>query len=280
MATRAERAAMRARRGKKSPWKFAPKSVKNSHTSPRKIATEQEKARALEMRVAGKPIDDIAQALNRASSTVSDWISEAIDRMVVEPTLQFAKLELARLDSIIAKIYTVALAGDDTAQRRLLDFWRHKHLLLGLLPRDGRSPVTNVLINNAGTNDDIALKLEFVMPNRQRLSIDDLDNAETVEAEPITDHDFFQRVRQARPLPAPTIDQAGKHDSVYPLDEQTVRAPQRSKKAPRPETPEYKGPQRVMGFTELDIRKQRVGGGNQGRILDQGPGNGGVGWLK
>ena len=100
MVTRAERAAGRKRRGKKPPG-WGAQSTKNSHTAPKRIATEKNRARALELREQGLTYEAIARVIGKPESTVHDWVITSLDRMIVEPGIRLLKLELGKLDAII-----------------------------------------------------------------------------------------------------------------------------------------------------------------------------------
>jgi hypothetical protein len=263
MATRAQKAA----RLKRKPLRRVAKSVNNSHTSPRRIERKKGMARALELREQGLTYDQIAANMGKPRGTVVDWVTEALENLVIEPAMSLLKLELARVDAVIAKIYPKALKGDDAAQKRLLEYLKHRCIMTGMYPRDGRSVVNVALLNESASAKSNVMQIEFVQPNGARFSLDE------IKAEEISPGEFDARPQQTRPLPPQQIEHHHpfEHDTMRPRDPRVVRESRESQ-------PEYRGPTRTYG-TELDEPAGPRGTG-QGRILDHGPTNGGKGWLK
>jgi hypothetical protein len=262
MATRAQRAESRGKRA--VPPLRAAKTLKNNQTSAKKVTLEKNKVRALQLRERGLTYLQISQIMGKPLSSVQEWVSDSLDQMIVEPAMRLLKLELAKLDTIMAKLWPRCMKGDIAAQKVFLNYHRHRAILLGLYPRDGKQPVNIALINNAGTTDNKTLGIEFVMPGGRKLALDALD-AEVVEE--ISPDEFERRPRQERPLPPERIDHQTNNDQTNKVD--TMRP-----REPRPVVPEY---QRPTG-TEFDGPAQRPGG-THGPILDVSRG-GGKGWLK
>src|SRR6478736_1446423 len=59
-------------------------SIKNSHTSPRRVALRKNQAAALELRRTGYSFDEIAAHMKRPRATVHRRITDALEEVVQE----------------------------------------------------------------------------------------------------------------------------------------------------------------------------------------------------
>jgi hypothetical protein len=138
-------------------------------------------------------------------------VTNALDDVVIEPAMRLMKLELAKLDTIMTKLWPKCLKGNIAAQKVFLNYHRHRAILLGLYPRDGKTSVNVALINSAETTEANALEIAFVMPDGRKLAMDALD------AEQISDGEYDARPQQRRPLPPAQI------EHQHPFEADTIR---------------------------------------------------------
>jgi hypothetical protein len=213
----------------------------------------------LELREQGLTYEAIARVTGKPESTVHDWVITSLDRMIVEPGIRLLKLELGKLDAIMSKLWPRCLKGDLDAQKTFLHYHKHRSIMLGLYPRDGKASVNVALINSsADTTEAKPFEIAFIAPDGRRLAM--------LDAEEISDGEFDARPWQERPMPPTQIE----HQTNY-VD--TVRP-----REPRPVQQEYRGPVHHGPATELDQPTQRHGGG-RGPLLDV-PSSGGKRWMK
>jgi hypothetical protein len=76
-------------------------STKNSHTAPKAIAIQRNRAEALALRERGLTYEAIAKEMKRPVGTINRWIFECLDQMIAEPAAKVLKLELTRLDALL-----------------------------------------------------------------------------------------------------------------------------------------------------------------------------------
>jgi hypothetical protein len=126
-------------------------SVRNSHTSPARIALREKQAEALQYRRQGYSVDEIAKEMKRPPTTVYRWLSDAIERITFEPAQAVLKLELQRLDEVQSGIYNDAVGGHLPALYAYLALLDRRAKLLGLYPREGQPQ--QMLVNIAGDGE-------------------------------------------------------------------------------------------------------------------------------
>lgn len=79
-------------------------------------------AKALEMRQAGKNLDEIAKALGYATTeAVGKLIRRSLDRLLIEPSEAVRDIELTRLDRLLASIWDIATNPESKNQFRAID---------------------------------------------------------------------------------------------------------------------------------------------------------------
>ncbi len=106
-------------------------SPRRRRTSKR-IERATRRAEAFALRRNGVSTATIAQHLCVHPRTVSTWIREAVQAIPEEDVAAIRKMELERLDAILAPQMRLALAGDGFAVDRVLRIMERRARLLGL----------------------------------------------------------------------------------------------------------------------------------------------------
>jgi hypothetical protein len=107
--------------------------VSESKTSVRRLQAIERQRQALELRLAGTTLPEIARVLGYASASgAAGAIDSAIRRMLQEPAEKVRAYELARLDRLLMAIWPAAIRGDLQAIRRALDIMERRAKYLGL----------------------------------------------------------------------------------------------------------------------------------------------------
>jgi hypothetical protein len=140
-------------------------SVKNSHTSPRRVALRKNQTEALELRRCGHSFDEIAAHMKRPRATIHRWVTDALEEMVQEPAQAVLKLELQRLDAYLAAYHANAVEGDIPATEMALKIIEKRCRLLGLFPKEGQQ--STAVAVKVGADDAPKLEIEFVLPGPQ-----------------------------------------------------------------------------------------------------------------
>ncbi|MFD6400808.1 sigma factor-like helix-turn-helix DNA-binding protein [Nocardia sp. NPDC060249] len=84
------------------------------------VATQENRKRALELRMKGKSQAEIAEELDVSTSTVSRYISTAVADITRETADEYLQLELSRLDAMLAAIWP-DIIGDGEGKTWLID---------------------------------------------------------------------------------------------------------------------------------------------------------------
>lgn len=113
----------------------------HSGTHPVAIARKARLARILEMRRAGRSLEEIGAKENIGRSRVHAIIAEGLRKAVALPARELINLQLARLDELLSAFYPQALAGDRYAVDRVLAIMEKHDKLLGLNAPDKREEV-------------------------------------------------------------------------------------------------------------------------------------------
>src|SRR5689334_8602378 len=109
---------------------YVSKRAKGS-TSAKRIRREQRIAEALDFRLQGHSIADIAKELKIARSTARQYILEGTQKFIApEHAQQVLAMELARLDRMQAAIFSLASEGSTTAIEATLRIMHHRSRLL------------------------------------------------------------------------------------------------------------------------------------------------------
>lgn len=83
------------------------------------VQTQQNRNRALEMRLAGKSQAQIAAETGWSKQVVSNYIKVAIADITRENAEEYLELELARLDAMFAAIWEDIIAGEKGAEWKI-----------------------------------------------------------------------------------------------------------------------------------------------------------------
>lgn len=108
------------------------KTPRNSHTSPRKIKREERKREALEYRKQGYTYAQIGTEMGMDPAEVFRLVDEGIKEIAQEAAEELLKLELDRLDSLLAAHYATATEADIASGDFVLKIMAHRAKLLGL----------------------------------------------------------------------------------------------------------------------------------------------------
>ena len=108
-------------------------------TSKRAIESDMRLSAILAKRVTGLSLRQIGQEENPPISLqrVAQLISRAVTEMVAEPLEQVRRLELLRLDKLLAAVWEGAMGGDIACVDRALAIMTRRARLLGLDKQPG-----------------------------------------------------------------------------------------------------------------------------------------------
>jgi hypothetical protein len=108
------------------------KTVKNSWSSPKNVKTRQRITEALEYRRQGYSYDRIGQTMRISTPYAHELVLRGMDMVIQEPAEVVLQMELARLDAMMASVYTRAVEGDKEAINTVLKIMDRRQRLLGL----------------------------------------------------------------------------------------------------------------------------------------------------
>src|SRR6516164_3474531 len=132
--------------GNKKHWVQRPNT---SHTSPGSIQLQQRRARALELRLAGKPFRAIAKELKCSPQTAFNYIVTIMENTIPrESAAQLLTLELQRFDALLETFMPKARRGDKAAAELCLKIEHQRSRLCGLYPQ----PNMPLIAFNTGPN--------------------------------------------------------------------------------------------------------------------------------
>ena len=104
-----------------------------SKTSARRIESKEKQRKALELRLAGATLDEIARVLGFADPSGADKsIRRAMKDTIQEPADAVRQLELGRMDKALKNIWPHVLTGNFGAVDRLIKIQERRARLLGL----------------------------------------------------------------------------------------------------------------------------------------------------
>lgn len=135
-------------------------TTKNSHTSPSKIALQENRAKALGLRKQGKTCAEIAALMGQAISTVHRWIQEALAAIPYEDARQVLAMELERLDTLQSAIFSGAADGKLPCIETVLRISDRRAKLLNLYP----DQKMEAHATSNGQDGEVSLKVTFVTP--------------------------------------------------------------------------------------------------------------------
>jgi DNA-binding CsgD family transcriptional regulator len=166
--------------GNKKHWVQRPNT---SHTSPGSIQLQQRRARALELRLAGKPFRAIAKELKCSPQTAFNYIATLMENTIPrESAAQLLTLELQRFDALLETFMPKARRGDKAAAELCLKIEHQRSRLCGLYPQ----PNTPLIFNaNLNAESDFGFELEFVKPDRVRKMAEEEDRRFNIEHLPM-----------------------------------------------------------------------------------------------
>lgn len=107
----------------------------HSQNSPTRIAAAQRHTQALELRLGGATYREIGAALGCSEPRAHQIITEELTRLNTEraeTAAEVRRLELERLDALLAGIWPAAQSGDGPAIDRVLSIMGRRARLLGL----------------------------------------------------------------------------------------------------------------------------------------------------
>jgi hypothetical protein len=105
---------------------------KFSRTSPAKVADAVRRAKALELRLAGRTFDEIAAELDYADRTTAyRAVERALTGLGRHDAEQLRDLDLARLERLFAAVWPAASAGELDAVDRALKIIERRGRILG-----------------------------------------------------------------------------------------------------------------------------------------------------
>lgn len=151
---------------RKKPPARAAASVKNSYTSPSRIALQHRRNEALNYRRQGYSFAAIASQMKAPISTVHGWVVEGLNAIPRENAQQVLKMTLEQIEEMLASIYASAAEGDLPAQQAALNLLRERARLLGLYP-DERKAVGRMNLTYDGDKPPTTISVEFVQPSRR-----------------------------------------------------------------------------------------------------------------
>jgi hypothetical protein len=146
---------------RKKPPARAAASVKNSYTSPSRIALQHRRNEALNYRRQGYSFAAIASQMKAPISTVHGWVVEGLYAILRENAQQVLKMTLEQIEEMLASIYASAAEGDLPAQQAALNLLRERARLLGLYPDERKQAVG---VNLTSDKPQTTIAVEFVMP--------------------------------------------------------------------------------------------------------------------
>ena len=147
---------------RKKPPARAAASVKNSYTSPSRIALQHRRNEALNYRRQGYSFAAIASQMKAPISTVHGWVVEGLNAIPRENAQQVLKMTLEQIEEMLASIYASAAEGDLPAQTAALNLLRERAKLMGLYPDDRK--VLGMNIRADGDKPATTINIEFVQP--------------------------------------------------------------------------------------------------------------------
>jgi hypothetical protein len=138
-------------------------TVKNSYTSPARIALAQKRNEALGLRKQGYTHRAIAERMGEPLATVHGWIVEAIREITAENAAEVQALMLDRLDDYLVKQHESAVTGDKAAVETALRIEDRRAKLLNLYP-DAKQGVGVSVTTGDGNGKTTAIEVTFVEP--------------------------------------------------------------------------------------------------------------------
>jgi hypothetical protein len=106
-----------------------------SNNSPKRVAAAERRTQALGLRKQGKTFAEIGQELGYSEQRAHKVVTEELQRLNAERAEQAAevtRLELERLDALLAGVWQSAKGGDGPAIDRVLSIMARRAKLLGL----------------------------------------------------------------------------------------------------------------------------------------------------
>lgn len=103
--------------------------------SPRVAELSEHERKALDLRIAGKTFQQIADAMATTRTTAYRWVVAALekaDEAMAERAAEHRELEAQRLNALLASLWTNALAGEPGVVDRVLKIMERRAKLLGL----------------------------------------------------------------------------------------------------------------------------------------------------
>ena len=141
-----------------------------SYTAPGAIKLRQRRSAALDYRLQGHSYHRIAKAMNCHPSTAHDYVVRAMKEIIPrEKAEAVLEMELERLNTMQAGIYSSAVAGDVSKIECCLRIIHQRARLLGLYPEKPRSGVTMSFGGDpAGNAEDTGVQVTFVRATKWR----------------------------------------------------------------------------------------------------------------
>lgn len=147
-----------------------------SKRSPRAVRIRLRQREVLKLRLQGKGYEAIAKAVGVTKSQAERDLITALADMVHEPAHAVFRMEMTRLDDMLAAHYEAAIGGSVDATYAVLAVMRHRAQLLNWIGTN-REPVSaRVMFSDS---KDRALAVEFILPGQRIVDLEALDNSTT-----------------------------------------------------------------------------------------------------
>jgi len=133
------------------------------------LSTELVRAKAVEMKLAGRPYSEIGPALGLSSVRAFQLVREAMQEAVTVPASELLQVELERLDRLTSAVWAKAIAGDHGEIDMVLKLMDRRARLLGLYPQqEPATPGVGVF----GSLARASISVEFVEASHEEPSLE------------------------------------------------------------------------------------------------------------
>lgn len=110
------------------------RTVKQSATSPRQIKRRERMAKAIELRLCGYTMQQIAVALKVSPATAYRMVDEAMNERVMRGVEEYREITLGRLEALLSGFFKDAVQGDARALSSVLRIIDQQRSITGMDP--------------------------------------------------------------------------------------------------------------------------------------------------